>query len=50
MSPYGFGTRSAETRALQQALAGLGLFAGQIDGIFGGTLIYINARTSSASA
>ena len=35
MSPYTFGTRSAETRALQQALAGLGLYADEPDGIFG---------------
>lgn len=35
MSPYGFGARSAETRALQRVLAGLGLYAGAIDGIFG---------------
>jgi peptidoglycan hydrolase-like protein with peptidoglycan-binding domain len=35
VSPYGFGTRSAETRALQRALAGLGLYAGELDGIFG---------------
>ena len=35
MSPYIFGTRSDETRALQQALVELGLYAGEIDGIFG---------------
>jgi hypothetical protein len=34
-SPYAFGTRSDETRRLQQALAGLGLYADEIDGIFG---------------
>jgi peptidoglycan hydrolase-like protein with peptidoglycan-binding domain len=33
--PYAFGTRSAETRALQTALAHLGLYAGAVDGIFG---------------
>ena len=35
MRPYAFGTRSDETRALQAALAERGLYAGQIDGIFG---------------
>lgn len=35
MSPYAFGTRSDATRALQQTLAGLGLYAGGLDGIFG---------------
>lgn len=35
MSPYAFGTRSDDTRALQQALAGLGLYADSVDGIFG---------------
>ena len=35
MSAYAFGRRSDETRALQQALAGAGLYAGEIDGIFG---------------
>ena len=35
MSPYVFGTRSDETRALQAALAERGLYPGEIDGIFG---------------
>jgi len=35
MSPYSFGTRSTETRALQHRLAELKLYAGPIDGIFG---------------
>lgn len=35
MSPYAFGTRSDETRALQQALADHGFDPGGIDGIFG---------------
>lgn len=35
MSPYVFGTRSDETRALQQALADHGFDPGAIDGIFG---------------
>jgi peptidoglycan hydrolase-like protein with peptidoglycan-binding domain len=35
MSPYEVGTRSAATRALQQAMAVQGLYQGTIDGIFG---------------
>ena len=35
MSPYTFGTRSDETQALQRALAGQGLYADDVDGIFG---------------
>jgi peptidoglycan hydrolase-like protein with peptidoglycan-binding domain len=35
MSPYAFGTRSDQTRALQAALAERGLYPGEIDGIFG---------------
>jgi Putative peptidoglycan binding domain len=35
MNPYRFGTRSAETRALQQRLAARGLDTGPVDGIFG---------------
>ena len=35
MSPYAFGTRSDETRALQQALADHGFDPGAVDGIFG---------------
>jgi len=35
MSPYRFGTRSAETRVLQQQLAARGIYAGPIDGILG---------------
>ena len=33
--PYRFGTRSAEIRALQAALAARGLYRGGLDGIFG---------------
>lgn len=33
--PYKFGTRSAATQALQQALASRGLFHDTVDGIFG---------------
>jgi len=42
--PYAFGTRSDASRALQQALAARGLYAGAIDGIFGRqTAIAVNA-------
>jgi hypothetical protein len=35
MSPYAFGTRSTQTRRLQQLLAARGLYIGPLDGIFG---------------